>query len=102
MKSGPTLKGATSWPLFRSAAMRPEGDRRFPAPEWVPATTMRGTSTLLAKSASLTLTRPTRRCIEQIAHRGRPSLIASHPVGASTLNVDCSWIQACVSSVIRG
>jgi hypothetical protein len=42
MKSGPTLKGWTFKPRFRSAAMRPRVTVVLPTPLWVPAMSTAG------------------------------------------------------------
>src|SRR6266516_794622 len=42
MKSGPTLKPATVWPRAANAAISPVATVVLPTPEWVPATTSRG------------------------------------------------------------
>src|SRR5579871_6620949 len=53
MKSGPTLAGATRRPRARSAAIRPLATVVLPTPEWVPAMTRRGPSSMLKRALRL-------------------------------------------------
>src|SRR5579875_3934236 len=53
MKSGPTLNGATTWPAWRSAPIKPVATVVFPLPEAGAATTTAGVLTTSPSAASV-------------------------------------------------